>query len=120
MVGGGGGVLGTATCKAVTAVAPEVLLPALREAVAGHDRRRATSPDAARDLVREGVVQDRQPLPAVSPDKVRGHDPRVRPGQDDAVVTQAVILVDRQEGGKEAVAQEVPEVEAVFTISDLQ
>jgi hypothetical protein len=28
--------------------------------------------------------------------------------------------VDRQEGGKEAVEQEVPEVEAVFTISDLR
>ena len=34
-------------------------------------------------------------------------------------VVKVLILVDRQEGGKEAVAQEVPEVEAVFTISDL-
>ena len=35
-------------------------------------------------------------------------------------VVKVLILVDRQEGGKEAVAQEVPEVEAVFTISDLR
>jgi hypothetical protein len=28
--------------------------------------------------------------------------------------------VDREEGGREAVAQEIPEVEAVFTISDLR
>jgi orotate phosphoribosyltransferase len=34
-------------------------------------------------------------------------------------VVKVLILVDRQEGGKEAVAQEVPQVEAVFTISDL-
>jgi orotate phosphoribosyltransferase len=35
-------------------------------------------------------------------------------------VVKVLILVDRQEGGKEAVAKEVPEVEAVFTISDLR
>ena len=35
-------------------------------------------------------------------------------------VVKVLILVDRQEGGKEAVDQEVPEVEAVFTISDLR
>ena len=35
-------------------------------------------------------------------------------------VVKVLVLVDRQEGGKEAVAQEVPEVEAVFTISDLR
>jgi orotate phosphoribosyltransferase len=35
-------------------------------------------------------------------------------------VVKVLILVDRQEGGKEAVAHEVPEVEAVFTISDLR
>jgi orotate phosphoribosyltransferase len=35
-------------------------------------------------------------------------------------VVKVLILVDRQEGGKEAVAREVPEVEAVFTISDLR
>jgi orotate phosphoribosyltransferase len=34
-------------------------------------------------------------------------------------VVKVLILVDRQEGGKEALAQEVPQVEAVFTISDL-
>jgi orotate phosphoribosyltransferase len=34
-------------------------------------------------------------------------------------VVKVLILVDRQEGGKEAVAREVPQVEAVFTISDL-
>jgi len=34
-------------------------------------------------------------------------------------VVKVLILVDRAEGGKEAVAQEVPEVEAVFTISEL-
>jgi orotate phosphoribosyltransferase len=34
-------------------------------------------------------------------------------------VVKVLILVDRQEGGKEAVAQEVPQVEALFTISDL-
>jgi orotate phosphoribosyltransferase len=35
-------------------------------------------------------------------------------------VAKVLILVDRQEGGKEAVAQAVPEVEAVFTIADLK
>ena len=35
-------------------------------------------------------------------------------------VVKVLILVDRQEGGKEAVAKEVPEVEAVFTLSDLR
>jgi orotate phosphoribosyltransferase len=35
-------------------------------------------------------------------------------------VVKVLIMVDRQEGGKEAVEQEVPEVEAVFTISDLR
>jgi len=35
-------------------------------------------------------------------------------------VVKVLVLVDRQEGGKEAVAQEVPAVEAVFTISDLR
>ena len=30
------------------------------------------------------------------------------------------ILADRREGGKEAVAQEVPEIEAMFTIADLR
>ncbi len=35
-------------------------------------------------------------------------------------VVKVLILVDREEGGKEAVAQEVREVEAVFTISDLR
>jgi orotate phosphoribosyltransferase len=35
-------------------------------------------------------------------------------------VVKVLILVDREEGGKEAVAREVPEVEAVFTISDLR
>jgi orotate phosphoribosyltransferase len=34
-------------------------------------------------------------------------------------VIKVLILVDRQEGGKEAVAREVPEVEAVFKISEL-
>jgi orotate phosphoribosyltransferase len=34
-------------------------------------------------------------------------------------VVKVLILVDRQEGGMKAVAQEVPQVEAVFTISDL-
>jgi orotate phosphoribosyltransferase len=33
-------------------------------------------------------------------------------------VVKVLILVDRQEGGKEALAREVPQVEAVFTISD--
>ena len=35
-------------------------------------------------------------------------------------VVKVLILVDRQEGGKEAVEKEVPKVEAVFTISDLR
>ena len=35
-------------------------------------------------------------------------------------VVKVLILVDRQEGGKEAVEKEVPDVEAVFTISDLR
>ena len=35
-------------------------------------------------------------------------------------VVKVLVLVDRQEGGKESVEQEVPEVEAVFTISDLR
>ena len=35
-------------------------------------------------------------------------------------VVKVLILVDREEGGRETVAQEVPEVEAVFTISDLR
>jgi len=35
-------------------------------------------------------------------------------------VVKVLILVDREEGGREAVTQEVPEVEAVFTISDLR
>jgi orotate phosphoribosyltransferase len=34
-------------------------------------------------------------------------------------VVKVLILVDRQEGGKEAVAREVPQVEALFTIADL-
>ncbi len=35
-------------------------------------------------------------------------------------VVKVLILVDRQEGGREAVAREVPEVQAVYTISDLR
>jgi orotate phosphoribosyltransferase len=35
-------------------------------------------------------------------------------------VVKVLILVDREEGGKEAVAQAVPQVEAVFTISELR
>ncbi|MFZ5447460.1 MAG: orotate phosphoribosyltransferase [Thermodesulfobacteriota bacterium] len=35
-------------------------------------------------------------------------------------VVKVLILVDRQEGGKEAVAQEVADVEAVFSISELK
>jgi len=35
-------------------------------------------------------------------------------------VVKVLILVDREEGGKEAVAQAVPQVAAVFTISDLK
>ena len=34
-------------------------------------------------------------------------------------VVKVLILVDRQERGKEAVAREVPQVEALFTIADL-
>ncbi|MGQ9689626.1 MAG: orotate phosphoribosyltransferase [Desulfobaccales bacterium] len=35
-------------------------------------------------------------------------------------VAQVIILVDRQEGGRQAVEQEVPRVTAVFTLSQLQ
>jgi len=35
-------------------------------------------------------------------------------------VVKVLVLVDRLEGGREAVAQVAPEVEAVFTISDLK
>jgi orotate phosphoribosyltransferase len=35
-------------------------------------------------------------------------------------VVKVLILVDREEGGKDAVAQEVADVEAVFTISELK
>jgi orotate phosphoribosyltransferase len=35
-------------------------------------------------------------------------------------VAMVLILVDRQEGGREAVAQVVPRVQAVFTIADLK
>ncbi|MBM4274200.1 MAG: orotate phosphoribosyltransferase [Deltaproteobacteria bacterium] len=35
-------------------------------------------------------------------------------------VVKVLILVDREEGGKEAVAQAAPDVEAVFTVSDLK
>ncbi len=35
-------------------------------------------------------------------------------------VVKVLILVDRQEGGKEVVKEKVPDVEAVFTISDLR
>jgi orotate phosphoribosyltransferase len=35
-------------------------------------------------------------------------------------VVKVLILVDREEGGKEAVAQAVPQVAAVFTISELK
>jgi orotate phosphoribosyltransferase len=34
-------------------------------------------------------------------------------------VVKVLVLVDREEGGREALAREVPEVEAVFTISEL-
>jgi orotate phosphoribosyltransferase len=34
-------------------------------------------------------------------------------------VIKVLILVDRQEGGKEAVAREVPDVETVFTVAEL-
>jgi orotate phosphoribosyltransferase len=35
-------------------------------------------------------------------------------------VVQVLILVDREEGGQEAVAREVPRVDAVFRLSDLK
>ncbi len=35
-------------------------------------------------------------------------------------VVKVLILVDREEGGREAVAQEVPDVKGVFTISNLR
>jgi orotate phosphoribosyltransferase len=35
-------------------------------------------------------------------------------------VVQVLILVDREEGGREAVAREVPRVDAVFRLSDLK
>lgn len=35
-------------------------------------------------------------------------------------VVKALILVDRQEGGREAVAAAVPQVEALFTLADLK
>jgi orotate phosphoribosyltransferase len=35
-------------------------------------------------------------------------------------VVKVLILVDRQEGGREAVAAAVPQVEAVFTLADLE
>ncbi len=35
-------------------------------------------------------------------------------------VAQVLILVDREEGGREAVAREVPRVDAVFRLSDLR
>lgn len=35
-------------------------------------------------------------------------------------VVKALILVDREEGGREAVARAVPEVEAVFPLADLK
>jgi orotate phosphoribosyltransferase len=35
-------------------------------------------------------------------------------------VVQVLILVDREEGGREAVAQAVPRVEAVFKLSELK
>ena len=36
------------------------------------------------------------------------------------MVVKVLILVDREEGGREAVAQAAPEVEAVFKLSELQ
>jgi orotate phosphoribosyltransferase len=36
------------------------------------------------------------------------------------VVVKVLILVDRQEGGREAVAKVVPDVEAVFTLTELR
>jgi len=35
-------------------------------------------------------------------------------------VIKVLVLVDRQEGGREAVTAEIPQVEAVFTLSDLK
>ena len=35
-------------------------------------------------------------------------------------VTQVIILVDREEGGRSAVEKEVPQVQAVFTLSQLK
>jgi len=35
-------------------------------------------------------------------------------------VVKVIILVDREEGGREAVEKVVPQVEAVFTISELR
>lgn len=35
-------------------------------------------------------------------------------------VVQVLILVDREEGGREAVEKAVPRVEALFTISELK
>jgi orotate phosphoribosyltransferase len=35
-------------------------------------------------------------------------------------VVKVLILVDREEGGKESIAREIPDVEAVFTISELK
>ncbi|MGP8104628.1 MAG: orotate phosphoribosyltransferase, partial [Desulfobaccales bacterium] len=35
-------------------------------------------------------------------------------------VVKVLILVDRQEGGREAVAAAVPQVEALFTLADLK
>jgi orotate phosphoribosyltransferase len=35
-------------------------------------------------------------------------------------VAQVIILVDREEGGREAVATEVPQLQAVFTLSQLK
>jgi orotate phosphoribosyltransferase len=35
-------------------------------------------------------------------------------------VVKVIVLVDREEGGREAVAREVPRVEAVFRLADLQ
>jgi orotate phosphoribosyltransferase len=35
-------------------------------------------------------------------------------------VVQVIVLVDREEGGREAVEKEVPQVQAVFTISQLK
>jgi orotate phosphoribosyltransferase len=35
-------------------------------------------------------------------------------------VIKVLILVDREEGGRQAVAREAPEVEAIFTLSDLK